>query len=224
MVKRILLTCVAFFLLGTLSGYAQSKGSLKVRTLNLGGGGMESVFLQSKDTYLPLQFSGRQFSLSYSANHQNPLPIFKEDSSVEESKYRSVAQVKLPADAKSILLLGWKEKEGYAFKALADNFESEGPNKWILVNTTKKEIAFQVGKENEPIVLNPGATKTYRVLSDKDRGVAATGVLKGEEKPFYSTYWAIRGGKRNVVLFLAKKEKVIVQKILDGGPPKKENE
>jgi hypothetical protein len=126
-------------------------------------------------------------------------------------------RVKLPAGAKAILLLGWTSGDSTRHVAIKDDVGAAGFDNWLLINTTKKPIAFKVGDKSSPVQIAPGKSRNYKITVEKNKGAAvlAQAPVKGKAKTFFSTYWPVYGDKRAVVLFVEDGNKIRVKRISD---------
>lgn len=150
---------------------------------------------------------------------ETSLPLFESVKS-EEGKvtYKMVKEVKLPTEAKGVLLLGWMTSEGPRYLAVDDNFMSAKHDNWLLINTAPKDVAFRIGDDNNPIMLNANSIKDYKLTAPEGTGVSVVGQAKWDEKvkTFYSTYWPIKSGERGIVIFFYQKgDRMALRKITD---------
>lgn len=147
------------------------------------------------------------------------LPLYESVKSEKgEVSYKMVKEVKLPAGAKGILLLGWMDSEGPRYLAVDDDFISAKYDKWLLINTASKDVAFRIGEDNKPLMLKANSVQNYKLTAPADSGVAVVGQAKWDEKvkTFYSTYWPVRAGERGIVIFFyLKDERIALRKITD---------
>ena len=168
MSTRIGSLALSFVLVG---GGISSAQTISVRTLALQSGEMPKTFLKGPKEHHPLRFSTVQPELAVKALSASPLPLYR--STLDEDgnpAFAVAAKVKIPAGAGEILLLGWAANKQARYLAIKDDFGSASFDDWILINTTKKQIAFQVGEKAKPIVMNPGASMKYRVRAEKGKG------------------------------------------------------
>lgn len=200
--------------------------TMPVRTLALKKGEMVEHFLMGEKGQEAMRFSAVQPSVVMKAARVDPLPIYKIVENDEGERAFVVDQkVKIPSGAKGVLLLGWPVGGKNHYVAIADDFVGAGFDDWLLINASKKPIAFKVGDQTKPIRLMPGSSEKYRIRENKGRGAAvlAQAEIKGKVKTFYSTYWAVQPGKRVMALFVDDGEKIRVKRISDKlAPPKEE--
>lgn len=150
---------------------------------------------------------------------ETSLPIYKSVKS-EDGKvsYEMEKEVKLPAGAKGVLLLGWMDAQGPRYLAVDDNYLSAKHNNWLLINTAPKDVAFRVGDDNEPTMVNANSVKDYKLTARENTGVSVVGQAKWDEKikTFYSTYWPVRAGERGIIIFFYQKgDRMALRKITD---------
>jgi hypothetical protein len=179
---------------------------------------LPELYLRGEEEYHVLEFSSVQPGVLIPALRRNPLPIFRKTEDDEgEVVFEPAYQVKLPSDAGGILLLGWTSDDEFRHVAIEDNFRAARFNDWLLINTSGKPVAFQVGEDAKPAVMAPATSITHRVKAQKDQGVAVTAQapFRGEPRTFFSTFWPVPDGKRTVVLFFDDGEKVRIKRISD---------
>ncbi len=134
-----------------------------------------------------------------------------------EEIYVIAERIKLPSGARGVLVLGWKGKEKFQYLAIKDHFSDAKYNDWLMINTTSKPLAIQVGKKKKPFILKEKRETVCKIDSPEEVGAAVLGRvnIEGEVKTFYSTYWPIRKGERSIVVFVEKGERIITRKISD---------
>ena len=134
-----------------------------------------------------------------------------------EEIYVIAETIKLPAGARGVLVIGWKGKEKFEYLAIKDHFSDAKYNDWLMINTTSKPLAIQVGKKKKPFTLKPKRETVCKIDSPEEVGAAVLGLVKleGEVKTFYSTYWPIRKGERSILVFVEKGDRIITRKISD---------
>lgn len=214
-IRFLSLPAVLVFLVGVGVAPAQTIG---VRTLSLRSGEMPEMFLKGTKGHHPLRFSAIQPAPAVRAVYANPLPLYKSGLDKDgKPAFTVVDKVKVPSGAKAILLLGWSAGDKARYVAIKDDFGSAGFNDWLLINTTTRPIAFKVGEKATPVQVAPGASKTYKISADKNKGAAvlAQAPFDGKAKVFYSTYWPVHGDKRAVILFVDDGKKIRVKRISD---------
>lgn len=204
----------------TTCGFLDAR-EINMRTLALvKTGDLQERYVKVGQEYLALSFSYTQPG--------EVLPVFADESSlplyesVESNRgmvsYRMVMEVKLPAGAKGVLLLGWMSSEGPRYLAVDDDYLSAKYDKWLLINTASKDVAFRIGDDNKPLILPANSVRNYKLTAPEGTGVSVIGKAKwGEEvKTFYSTYWPVRANERGIVIFFYHKgERIALRKITD---------
>ncbi len=208
-----------------LIGVVMSIPTLHARTLNIRSlalGGEEAIsqrYVRVEDGYLPLSFSIIQPSpLIAALSGETVLPLFERVTKPDgELAYEMVEKIKVPARAKGVLLLAWGSEKGARYLAVDDNYLSAKYNDWLFINTASKQIAFQVGLKNKPLMMKANTVARYKVKTSEESGISAVGQVKvGEKvKTFYSTYWPVRSGQRGIVIFFERGDRVDVRKITD---------
>ncbi len=214
--KAIIILMVALSSCGLLAAR-----EINTRTLALDkSGDLPERFVKVGETYVALSFSYIEpGELMPVVAGDSSLPLYESVES-EEGKvsYKMVKEVKLPAGAKGVLLLGWIGPEGPRYLAVDDDFLSAKYDKWLLINTASKEVAFRIGDDNKPLRLKANSVQNYQLTAREGTGVSVVGQAKwGEEvKTFYSTYWPVRAGERGIVIFFYHKgERIALRKITD---------
>jgi len=190
---------------------------IEVRTLSLIPGEIPECFVEGKEGLEPLAFSTIQPTPPVELKVEGHLPIYRADAP-EPGKPGPplAAKVKLPG-SKEVLLLVMNVGRELRFVALEDNIGAAGPADWMLINATTRPIAFRVGGAGDPVRINPGTSKLERIRAKEDQGAAveAHALFDDGPKKIYSTYWAIRAGKRSIVLFVESGEKIKVKQITE---------
>ena len=189
-----------------------------IRAMSMDRGNFPETFVLTKEGYEAINFSDVQPSAPYRAIVGKTLPVFYSEPSKEDGeKPKPDAILKLPRTTGGVLLLGWQEGEKRNFAALPDNLDKGGRENWLLVNATTETLAFQLGKETTPTVVQPGKSVTHRVTVPFDAGAAVTTVSmkEGESKVIFSTYWTVYKEQRCVIIFVKEGERFRVRQILD---------
>lgn len=194
---------------------------INTRTLALDkSGDLPERYVKVAEGYVALSFSFVQPG--------EVMPVFAGDSSLPlyeqvETKggnisYKLIHEVRLPAGAKGVLLLGWIGPDGPRYLAVDDDFLSAKFDQWLLINTASKDVAFRIGDDNKPLMLKANSVQNYKLTAPEGTGVSVIGQAKwGEEiKTFYSTYWPVRAGERGIVIFFYHSgERIALRKITD---------
>ena len=198
---QILIPLVTLVLCDSLAARA-----LDVRTLTMAREQeLPERYVKVADGYASLSFPATQpGKLVRALASTSALPLFElvKDSDGPPA-YKMVEQIALPTGASGVLLLAWKSKEGLSHLAVDDDFLSAQYNEWLLVNTTTKSVALQIGSENKSLMIDANSVLDHKVNESKGTGVAVVAKAKwGEElKTFYSTYWPVREEARGVIVF-----------------------
>ncbi len=208
-----------FILIALISGSHATAQTINVRTLALRAGELPEVYLKNGEKYEKLRFSAVQPSSTVRAIRVNPLPLYKREKDAEgEDVYAVAHKIQIPTGAKGIMLLGWKSGDKIRHLAIKDDFSKARFNDWLLINTSKKSIAFKVGKNGKPFMVKAGSSKTYVIKSVKEgkgASVMAQAMFEEKMKLFFSTYWPVFPGKRTVVLFIEDGRKIRIKRISD---------
>jgi hypothetical protein len=215
MFRRQVLAIVLPALLAVTAGPAQT---IKVRTLALLPDKLPEVSLKVPDGFQPLVFSDVQPGELVTAVSANPLPLYKKTTDAEGKEAFTVAEsIKIPGNAKGILLLAWTSGDKVRYLAIDDNFSEARFNDWLLINTGTRPVAFKVGDGSKPFLIPPGTATTQRISAPKGEGatVLAQAPFDGKAKTFFSTYWPVYGDKRALVLFFDDGSKIRVKRISD---------
>ncbi len=190
---------------------------LTVRTMSMSSSDLPDIFIPGTKGFEEIEFSSIQPSSSSRVIARNPLPIFFSLPEVKEN-IKPDALVKLPTGSKGILLLGWESGGAYKFVALPDDMtDGAGPDRWLLVNATTEDLAFQLGANTKPTVIKPGTSKTHKVSVKLGEGAAATAARIIDEKPviIFSTYWEVYEEQRCVIIFAPDGKHIRVRQIAD---------
>ena len=201
---------------------------IEVRVLALGSAlDMPERFLRTKKAYEKISFSNRVATEIIEAYSDERLPIFaKANDPQSESEFRIAEQVKLPDNAKSILLLCWSTPESeLRYLAINDSILAAGYNNWLMINTTPTLVGFRIGENTKPVFLKPNSIVKQQITADKGEGVPVVGrvELNGGMQSFYSTYWRIREDERSILIFSKVGNKIKVTRIGDRLMKKKDD-
>jgi hypothetical protein len=198
---------------------AQSEGKFPLRVMSLSEGELPEVFVKSGGEYVLLEFSAIQPSSSVQTSFENPLPIYQRTASGNSKEAFTICnKINLPQSGKGILLLRWSAAEKSNFLAVADDFSGSTNTDWMLINTTGKPLAMQVGKESKFVKIPGSGAMPYKVTAEVNQGAAVVVAepMEGERwKTFYSTYWPIYPDRRCIVLFVNAGNKIKVKTISD---------
>ena len=218
---RLLVYLTTLFLSLVSTGFSES--AVSVRTLAVGGDPMPELFIQTREGYVPLIFSPVQPGHVGTVTAARTLPVFRKSDS-SDAGFEVLQHLKLPREAKGILVLGWKSKESTKLVAVSDELSKAGYSDWLMINASSRAIAFKAGDVAKPLLLKAGVSCTHRVAAEKGEGVAvsAGALLKGRSRVFYSTFWPAFSDKRNVVVFVDDGERILVKRISDELPRKED--
>ena len=196
--------------------WAQAE-KLNLRTLALGSAEFPQLWAMHGTTPVAIPFSPIQPSDPLRLDHTEPLRIFKGKLG-EKGLPTDPAPtlVKLPTDS-SILLLGWMVAESPRFFPIPDSFAAARPDDWIVINTTTRSIAIQIGASTKPTPVKPASHTPIRVTAPANEGAAVIVATPKDDgwKTIYSTYWPIYPDKRCLVLIVEDGAKTRVKVISD---------
>lgn len=207
-------------LVGMLIPAALRAQQVSVRSMGLAAGEMPELFFKTEGEakLTPVEWSTRQPSRAVIALHDGSLPLFRNETDEKgETKTVLSERVKLPADAKEIILFGWLDKDKLRLHAIPDNFLKAKHNDWLLINLSAKDIDFIVGKDSKPIRLASTQSRFYHIEVAENTGASVIGraQIRGELKYFYSTYLPVKSGDRTIMLFSDDGDKIRTKPIYD---------
>ncbi len=215
-------TLIALFIIGASSAWnALAAREINIRAMALDrGADLPELFVKVAGGYEPLAFShiqpGEVFQTAIEAS---TLSLFKQITSDQGSISYDVAEnIRIPAEAKGVLLLGWTGHEGPRYLAINDDFLSATYDNWLLVNAAPKDVAFRIGENNNPIIVNANSVTNYKLNVPEGAGVAVQGQAKWGDKvrTFYSTYWPVKAGERGIVIFFyLQNDRMALRRITD---------
>jgi hypothetical protein len=203
--------------------------TLGVRVFTVTGSEARTLSFWNGEGFETLRASTVQPSPALRLPAANPLPVFLDPRpGPDGAPPMPAARVALPEDASRILLLVAEDPEGGTprFMAMEDDLEEADERDWLFLNLTPSAIALQVGEGTEPILLAPRSRFLRRLEVENGVGapVMAVARIEGEMKTFYSTYWAIRAGRRSLVLCVPAGEGRIQVRRIDERIPKGQRE
>lgn len=212
--QTFLMALLAGLLIGTpLRAREDLPSTVSLRTLALAPDMETDLFIRSEDAYEPLGFSHYQPSkalLALTASGRAVLPLYRQvPAESGETVYAKAREVRLPEGASQVILLGTRNGEGVALVAVKDNLGADERD-WLLVNATRRPIAFQLGSDTKPRPIPPGEAVFYRVEVPSGKGAAvrvAAFMDEGWER-FYSTFWPVYEGQRGLIIFVPDGERV----------------
>jgi hypothetical protein len=195
---------------------AQSE-KLDLRTLSLGSAEFPQLWAMNATTPVAIAFSTIQPSEPLRLTRTDPLRIFKGKLTDKgQPADPTPTLVKLPADS-SILLLGWMAGETPRFFPIPDPFTAARTDDWLVINSTTKPIAIQIGANTQPTPVKPSSHAPVRVTAPVNEGAAVIVAIPKDPgwKTIYSTYWPIYPDKRCLVLIVEDGPKIRVKVIAD---------
>ena len=136
---------------------AQSE-KLDLRTLSLGSTDFPQLWAMNAATPVEIAFSTIQPSEPLRLNRTDPLRIFKGALNDKgQPADPTPTLVKLPTDS-SILLLGWMVADTPRFFPIPDPFTAARTDDWLVINSTAKNVAIQIGATPNPPPSSPRHT------------------------------------------------------------------
>jgi hypothetical protein len=206
----------ATILLFACAAFAQEE-KVAIRGLSLAEGNFPKLWVSQKQIPVALTFSPFQPTPPIPADKTDPLLVFSGALDPEgKPEDKNPAKVKLPPGS-SFLLLGWMVENKPAFLAIEDPFETSKSDDWMLINTTSKTVAIQIGEKTKPVPLKPGEHTKMKITAPSGTGAATTmAYAEGKDwKPFYSSYVPIFNDKRCIVIIARSGEDFRVKIIPD---------
>lgn len=188
-----------------------------LRTLALTPGAFPKVWTMDSSKPVPLEFSTSQPSEPLRLGRTNPFPIYQGelgDKGLPADK--APAMLKLP-DGPGILLLGWTDQEKPRFLPVADTAFSGKYNDWFVINASAKQVAIQVGTNEAPVIIQPGARVPLKISQPSGEGAPVTMASKEEKEwqKFFSTYWPVHSDKRCLVVIVPAGERIEARLIFE---------
>ena len=168
-------------------------GKLQLRTLLLGSALLPRLWAMDATTPVAIQFSSIQPSEPLRIERSNPLRLFQGELNVKGLPADlAPTLVKLP-DVGSVLILGWMAESVPRFFPIPDPFASAQHDDWLVINTTTRSVAIQIGASTKPTIVKPGTHSPMRVTAPVNEGAAVIVAVGKNEvwKTIYSTYWPI---------------------------------
>lgn len=215
MFLRQFLTLLAAAALGC-PALAQSE-KLDLRTLSLGSSDFPQLWALNAATPVAIPFSAIQPSEPLRLNRSDPLRIFKGALNAKgQPADLTPTLVKLPA-ASSILLLGWMVADTPHFFPIPDPFTTARNDDWLVINSTTKNVAIQIGANTKPTPVKPSSHAPIRVTAPANEGAAVIVAIPKDQgwKTIYSTYWPIYPDKRCLVILVEDGAKIRVKVVCD---------
>ncbi|MCC5848868.1 MAG: hypothetical protein JJU29_12330 [Verrucomicrobia bacterium] len=203
-----------FLLLFTLKAQGnEPPATLQIRAMLVGQGSARNIHLIGEEGFLPLRVSSVQPSQPAQVRAMNPFPIYDEvpESWNSEAPPEPAATVSLPPNQTHLLLLAFDDGAQTQYTAIPDDLHAATHRDWRFINTTNTAIAFQLGTDTAPLLLQPRSQQSHRITTTEQQGAAVTAAARiaGEPTTFYSTYWPIQANRRAMVLFIQQDEENI---------------
>ncbi len=209
-----------YLLVWSLLPIAAQSSKLSIRTLSLYPVPMPELYTPDGKELVPLKFTDIQPSEPLKVDRLKGLPIYTSPV-IPEGKAPPPYLVKLPGTASSILLLGWLgPEETPQFLAIPDPSATARRSDWMVINSTKNNVALQIGINTKPMPIKAGSHQTIEVNVPVNTGAGVTMATLHKEKwkTFYSTYWPIYADKRCLILIVQDGPKMRVKQIFEDLP------
>lgn len=180
--------------------------TLDFRTLGLTRGISSDLFYATRDGFekLPLSYFRPSSGKTARLAEDGSLPLFREVTDPEEGiTYIPHTRVRIPEGSKQILILGAGTDDGLKLNAVKDNISSSNQD-WLLINVSPTPMAIQLGDEDQPIRVAPGASVIHQVDLESGKGAAiqVAAFKENNWERVYSRFWPIYDGQRCMVIFL----------------------
>lgn len=147
------------------------------------------------------------------------LPLFSEETDTDaRSGYKISHQIKVPSGAREILLFAWMAEGKLQLRPIADDFLGKRHDRWLLINFSSKDIAFRVGDETKPAIIESKSSQLYTIRVGENEPATIKGLAKirgDKPKLFYSSYFPVKKGRRTIVIFTDDREKIRTKLIAD---------
>ncbi|HKK19590.1 MAG TPA: hypothetical protein VJ952_13005 [Opitutales bacterium] len=216
-IVQIICLGLAWLWIGNSSLTADTLG---VRSLGFGADNKTmKPYLEVGGRYHLLAFPQSQPDRITYVNHDVTMPLYdKTVNSDGTHSYKIIETVKLPEDARSILLLRLDAKSAGKYLVIDDMFLEADYSDWLMINTTSKPIDIEVAEENYRI--KPKSNKICKTGTPAGEAASITGLVKWEDqlRKFYSTYWPVRKGERSIVIFSEQGNRIRIKRIADALP------
>jgi hypothetical protein len=214
------------------SGFAEgAPQQLSVRTMALTDIELDPLFFATSgdEKWVPVEWSRRQPSRPAGTFVQDGvLSLFGMKTAPSgEVGYEVAYQVKIPPGAREILLFAWMSDGKLLLHPIADDFLRKRHDRWLLVNFSSKDIAFRVGDESKPVLVESKHSKLYTINVGENEPATILGQarIRGTEpKLFYSSYFPVKKGRRTIVLFTDDGDKMRTKLVADLFLPEKNPE
>lgn len=191
---------------------------LAFRTLALAQFKFPELWVMEAGKPFAIPFSSAQPSIPLQADKLSPLPVFMGPLDAKGLPLNTTpVKVPLPATS-SVLLLGWMDGEKPGFLAIEDPFKTMKSDDWLVINSSKKQLALQIGAKSTPIGIKPNSNQAIRNTAPVDSGAAVTIATQqpdGKWKSVYTSYWPIYDNMRGLIVVVQKGERLNVNYISD---------
>jgi hypothetical protein len=176
---------------------------INFRTLALIESKFPELWVLESAKAVPITIPDAQPSTPFKADRTSPFGIYKGPLDDKGKPLDTTPTlVSLPASS-SILLLGWMNGEKPGFLAIEDPFSTMKKDDWLVINSSKSQLAIQIGETAKPVEVNANGHQTIKSNAPSGTGAAVTIAAKqadGSWKAVYSSYWPIYDDKRGLVL------------------------
>ncbi|MCC5849078.1 MAG: hypothetical protein JJU29_13410 [Verrucomicrobia bacterium] len=218
---------IALILLtGVFAPLQAAEETVSVRAFTLSGSESPVLSLWNGETFQTVRASNVQPSPAYQVAMANPLPVYLDPQPGPEGEPpQPAAMVPLPEGATHILLLVTGNENQIV--AMTDDLHAADARDWLFFNLTASTIAFQIGEDTEPILIEPRSRFSRRMDAGSVRSqpVMAAARIQGEVQTFYSTFWPIRDDRRTMVMFVpAGEDRIQLRRIVERLAPREEDE
>lgn len=224
---RLLLTGLAVLLaVPFLRSQEDAPARVRVRGFLLVGDEPRTFHFWDGEALKAQRVSSIQPSREVVLPYRSPLPVFGEGDLTPEGELPApLARVDLPEGVDRVLLLITQTEEGTRFFAMEDTLHSADERDWMFFNLGNRPVAFVIGEGSEPVLIPARSRFAHRVndLAGQGTPVKAAARFEGEVRTFYSTFWPMPEGRRNLVLLVPRGDKddegIVVRRIVERLPP-----
>jgi hypothetical protein len=228
--KRFTIGHILLFTLTTAFLAHANERILSIRTLAAEKSDMPVWYVAVGDQqFEQLEWTTTQPSTQITSRADRDLSLYSKETNQEgEPEFKVARKVTIPEAADEVLLLGWLTNKGEQAEvlAIADDYKKAKFNDWLVINRSDHTVTLRYGEGNESISLEPGETKPYRIMGERDKGgeVIAEAIIKDTKRKIYSTFWGAADKQRTLVLFFSKDDGVGLRKVIDFLPANKEED
>lgn len=203
-----------------LAGRGRSQESIRLRALEVGQEPAFRLYFIGEESVEEVRVSPVQPSRPVKIPYANPLPVYGErPDPADAESILPVELIPLPESEKNILLLCMGTGQCLAIK---DDLPEADFRDWRLINMTSSPIAFEIGEDSDPVILQANSQSHYRLpfIEPGGRVVRAAAWIDGETRLFYSTYWPLRENSRGIIVFVKEGTSILVRRVMDTLPDK----